>query len=225
VAVAVRLYDSAGAQEEENGGGLETRILTGTVVNNCDLIGQGKVLVRVHSSGEEIWCRLTTIGGGNEAGILYVPRIKDEVVVGQCGADAFVMGGLYSSQNAPPVNSAEAPTKRVIKTGVVAGQGHEVEFDDVLQSIKIETSTKQKITLDPKQIEVKNAAGTLSITLDEKTQTVTIKGVNITLEAAAKLTLKGRVTVIKADPGPLTLGATAACSVKGTPIRLNCTGP
>jgi uncharacterized protein involved in type VI secretion and phage assembly len=223
--MAVRLYDSAGAQEEQPQGGVETRILTGTVVNNCDLIGQGKVLVRVHSIGEEIWCRLTTIGGGKDAGILYVPRIKDEVVIGQSGADAYVLGGLFSSQNAPPVNAAEATTKRVIKTGVAGGQGHEVEFDDLLQSVKIETSTKQKITLDPKQIEVKNAAGTLSITLDEKSQTVTIKGVNITLEAAAKLTLKGRVAEIKADPGPLTLNATAACSVKGTPIRLNCTGP
>jgi uncharacterized protein involved in type VI secretion and phage assembly len=222
----VRLYDSAGAQEQDEiAGGLETRILTGTVVNNCDFIGVGRVLVRVHSIGEEIWCRLTTIGGGNDAGIVYVPRIKDEVVVGQCGADAYVLGGLFSSQNAPPVSATEAPTKRVIKTGVVAGQGHEVEFDDVRQSIKIETSTKQRITLDPNQIAVTNAAGTLTVTLDEKSQTVTIKGVNITLEAAAKLTLKGRVTEIKSDPGPLTLSATAACSVKGTPIRLNCTGP
>jgi uncharacterized protein involved in type VI secretion and phage assembly len=223
--MAVRLYDSAGAQEEEPQSGLETRILTGTVVNNCELIGEGKVLVRVHSIGEEIWCRLTTIGGGKDAGILYVPRIKDEVVIGQCGADAYVLGGLFSAQNGLPVNAAQAPTKRVIKTGVAGGKGHKVEMDDVLESVKIETSTKQKITLDPKQIEVVNAAGTLSITLDEKSQTVTIKGVNITLEAAAKLTLKGRVTEIKADPGPLTLKATAACSVKGTPIRLNCTGP
>jgi uncharacterized protein involved in type VI secretion and phage assembly len=223
--MAVRLYDSAGTQEEEPQGGFETRILTGTVVNNCDLIGQGKVLVRVHSSGEEYWCRLTTIGGGKDAGILYVPRIKDEVVIGQCGADSFVLGGLFSTQNAPPVNAAQAPTKRVIKTGVAGGQGHELEFDDVLQSVKIETSTKQKITLDPKQIEIVNAAGTLSITLDEKSQTVTIKGVNITLEAAAKLMLKGRVMEITSDPGPLTLKATTACSVKGKPIRLNCAGP
>jgi uncharacterized protein involved in type VI secretion and phage assembly len=223
--MAVRLYDSAGAQEEEPQSGLETRILTGTVVNNCELIGEGKVLVRVHSIGEEIWCRLTTIGGGKDAGILYVPRIKDEVVIGQCGADAYVLGGLFSAQNGLPVNAAQAPTKRVIKTGVAGGKGHKVEMDDILESVKIETSTKQKITLDPKQIEVMNAAGTLSITLDEKSQTVTIRGVNITLEAAAKLTLKGRVTEIKADPGPLTLKATAACSVKGTPIRLNCTGP
>jgi uncharacterized protein involved in type VI secretion and phage assembly len=216
----VRLYDSAGAKEEEPEAH-PTRIVTGTVVNNCDLFGQGKVLVRLHSSAEEVWCRLTAIGGGSEAGIVYVPRIDDEVVVGLSGADAFILGGLWSSKNTPPVDPLQAPTKRVIKTGTVDGKGHEVEFDDVLQSINIVTSTEQRISLDPTKIEVSNKAGTLRITLDEASTTLTIKGVNITIEAAATLTLKGRKTDIKSEPGPLSINTPSLCSVEGKPIKLN----
>lgn len=225
----VRLYDSAGAAdrdtEKEARSASPTRIVVGSVVNNCDLIGQGKVLVRVHSIGEEIWCRLTAIGGGPGAGFVFVPQIGDEVVVGECGADSFVLGGLWSTKNSPPVDPLQAPTKRLIKTGIGGVGGHQLEFDDVKQSVNIVTSTQQQINLDPLKIEVSNAAGTLRITLDEATQTLTVAGVNVSIEAAAKLTLKGRVTELKAEPGPMSISATAACAVKGLPIQLNCAGP
>ncbi len=64
----------------------------------------------------------------------------------------------------------------MIKTGLKGGVGHEVEFDDVKQSITIESTTKQQVTIDPTKIELTNTAGTLSITLDNKTQTVTDQG-------------------------------------------------
>jgi uncharacterized protein involved in type VI secretion and phage assembly len=224
--VPVTLYDSAGAQDREQKEPGATRVVIGTVVNNCDLIRQGKVLVRVPSLDEEIYARLTAVGGGAGAGILYVPRIGDEVVVAESRNDAFVLGGLWSSADGPPVDvPLEAPTKRVIKTGLQEGFGHELAFDDLRQSIEVVSSTEQRITLDPQGIEVSNAAGTLTIALDEATQTITIKGVNVTIEAAAKLTLKGRVTEVKAEPGPLRIGSASVCSLKGTPIQLNCIGP
>jgi uncharacterized protein involved in type VI secretion and phage assembly len=224
--VPVTLYDSAGTTEKDKPPAAATRVVVGTVVNNCDLIKQGKVLVRVPSLDEEIWARLTAIGGGAGAGFLYVPRTGDEVVVAECQGDAFVLGGLWSSAGGPPVDQfAEAPTKRVIRTGIEEGFGHELTFDDLNQSVEVLTSTQQRITMEPQKIEMANAAGTMTITLDEASQTLTVSGVNVTVEAAAKLTLRGRVTEIVADPGPLTIRATAACSVKGTPIQLNCTVP
>jgi hypothetical protein len=133
-----------------------------------------------------------------------------------------VLGGLWSTQDSPPVsNTLDAQTKRVIKTGLKGGLGHEVEFDDALQSIKIISSTDQKITIDPTKIELTNAAGSLTITLDNESQTIEIKGVNINVEAAAKLTLKGRGVEIKSEPLPLSISSTSSCSIKGTPISLN----
>jgi uncharacterized protein involved in type VI secretion and phage assembly len=219
-----RLYDSAAGGEDEKAKESATNVVTGTVVNNCDMVRQGKVLVRVPSRSLEVWARLTTIGGGPDAGFLYVPRIDDEVVVAMNGSDpddAYVLGGLWSTSDSPPVDDPlEAPSKRVIKTGLKGGVGHSVEFDDLKQSIKIQSTTKQQVTIDATKIELTNTAGTLSITLDNKTQTVTITGVNVTVQADAKLELRGRVVQMKAD-GPLQINGSSLTAITGTPVKLN----
>jgi uncharacterized protein involved in type VI secretion and phage assembly len=222
--VPIRLYDSAGAEpDRESKPG--PNVVSGIVVNNCEGFPQGLILVRIPSLDQEIWARLTSIGGGANAGFLYTPRIGDEVVVAisNGGLDnAYVLGGLWSTRDSPPrSNTFDMQTKRVLRTGLTPEVGHEIEFDDALQSITIVSSTEQRITIDPTTIELTNAAGTLTIALDNESQTIRIEGVNVTVEAAAKLTLKGRRVEIKSEPLPLTISSTSACSIKGTPINLN----
>ena len=216
-----RLYDSAARAEKKKEQG--ANVVSGVVINNCDLINQGKVLVRIPSLDQEVWARLSAIGGGSGAGFFYNPRPDDEVLVaiGEGGPDnAYILGGMWSSDDSPPVSDiTEAQTKRVLKTGLKGGVGHEVEFDDALQSIKIISSTKQKITIDATKIELTNTAGTLTITLDNKTQTIKVQGVNVNVEALAMLTLKGKTVQISSDA--LSMSATALCSVSGKPIKLN----
>jgi uncharacterized protein involved in type VI secretion and phage assembly len=221
--VPIKLYESTTGTDKEQVAG--ANVVSGVVVNNCDLINEGKVLVRIPSLDQEVWARLTAIGGGSDAGFLYNPRVDDEVLVavseGGTG-NAYVLGGLWSSQDNPPVSGVvDAQTKRVLKTGLKGGLGHEVEFDDAQQSIKITSSTKQKITIEPTKIELTNTAGTLTITLDNTSQQIDIKGVNINIEAAAMLTLKGRRVTLKSEPLPLSISSTSSCSISGTPINLN----
>ena len=223
--MAIRLYESGTPDEKSKPPRGASSVVTGTVLNNCDLIRQGKVLVRIPSLDVEVWARLSAVGGGSDAGFLYVPRIDDEVVVAMSQdnpEDAFLLGGLWSTQDSPPVSTGiEAAAKRVIKTGVESGLGHEVEFDDLGQSIKITSSTDQTVTIDPFKIELSNSAGTLAITLDNATQTVTIKGVNIELDADVSLTLKGPTISIEADPGPMSIKATAMCAINGRLVTIN----
>lgn len=223
--MATRLFESetAGKKPGDAGGG--SSVVTGTVVNNCDLIGQGKVLVRIPSLDMEVWARLAALGGGSGAGFLYVPRPDDEVVVALNQADpddAFILGGVWSSSDKPPVdNPLEAPSKRVLKTGVKGGVGHEVAFDDLMQKIEITSSTKQKITIDAQKIELTNTAGTLTIKLDNASQTVSVHGVNVEIAADAVLTLKGRKVDLKSEPGPLAISSTSDCSISGAMVRIN----
>lgn len=221
--MAFKLYESGSDPDAKKPDGAAT-IVTATVANNIDLINQGKVLVRIPSLDLEVWARLSSIGGGADAGFFYVPRIDDEVLVA-CSQgdpdDAFVLGGLWSTSSSPPVGSGiEALVKRVIKTGVTEGIGHSIEFDDLEQSIKIVSSTDQTVTIDPLKIELSNTAGTLVITLDNTSQTVTIKGVNVTVEADAKLELKGAIVSLSASPGAMKISGTAT-TITGTPIKLN----
>jgi uncharacterized protein involved in type VI secretion and phage assembly len=220
--VAIKLFDSSDREQKKPTG---TTIQTGTVINNCDLIAQGKVLVRIPALDQEVWARLSAPGGGSGAGFLYVPRADDEVLVAMVHENpenSFILGGLWGTQDSPPVSTPEATTKRVLKTGLTSGVGHEVEFDDAQQSISIISTTKQKIVIDPQSIELTNTAGTLKITLDNKSQTITIKGVNVTVEADATLTLKGRKVELKSEPGPLDISSSTVCSISGTTaVKIN----
>jgi uncharacterized protein involved in type VI secretion and phage assembly len=209
------LYES-GAKEEKKA---SYTITAGTVSNNCDLVKQGKILVRLPSLDQEVWARLTAIGAGSGAGFFYVPRSKDEVVVALNDSDpndAFVLGGLWSTKDSPPVSDQlQATMKRVIKTGIIAGIGHEVEFDDGPgQSITITTVTKQKILLDKEKIELSTTGGSVSITLDLKTQKVSIQAPQIEIGGAKTASLK--LNAVKVE-----ITGKATTTIKGGVVNIN----
>jgi uncharacterized protein involved in type VI secretion and phage assembly len=173
-----------GREVKENG----YSIAPGVVTNNLDLIAQGIVQVRIPAlPAFEPWARLAAIGAGSSRGFLWVPERDDEVLVAfnqNDERDAYILGGLWNTLDRPPrLLPTDFLIKRVIKTGKTGGIGHEIEFDDALQSITITTSTEQKITIDPLMIELKNTAGTLTIKMDNASQTVSIT-------AALKIELK-----------------------------------
>jgi len=199
-------------------------IAPGVVTNNLDLIAEGRVRVRIPSVPSlEPWARLPSIGGGSGRGFLWVPQVDDEVLVAFAQNDssgAYVLGCLWSTRDRPPLTvPTDFLVKRVIKTGLSEGLGHEITFDDALQSITITSSTQQKITIDPLKIKIENTAGTLSVTLDNASQTVSVqsalkielKATQISLEGA-QIDIKGSLVNIQ-SAGP--------CSVQGLPIKLN----
>jgi hypothetical protein len=102
---------------------------------------------------------------------------------------------------------------------VAGGVGHEVEFDDALQSIKITSSTMQKITIDPLQIKIENTAGTLSIALDNASQTVTIQSALKIELKATQISLEGAQVDIKG--AMINIQSSGPCSVQGLPVKLN----
>lgn len=199
-------------------------IAPGIVSNNLDLLGQGRVQVKIPARHSfEPWARVSSIGASASRGFVWFPEIGDEVLVAFSENDlgsAYILGGLWSLMNRPPLSlPTDFLIKKVIKTGLTQALGHEIEFDDALQSITITTSTKQKVTLDPLKIELTNLAGTLSITLDNKTQAVKIT-------AAQKIEMTSttiEMTAAKIDmtAAQVSITATGPCSVTGLPIKLN----
>jgi phage baseplate assembly protein V len=219
--VPFRLYDSGESEPAKQPGA--SSVVVGTVSNNCDLVLQGKVQVYLPVIGDTVWARMATIGGGDGCGFWWVPNPDDEVIVAlnqNDHTDAVILGGMYSTKNTPPeVNQTDAQTKRVLKTGLSKAGGHKVEFDDAQQAINIVSSTQQKITIDTTKIEVANSAGTLKITLDNASQTVTVAGVKVKIEGAASLTMEAPSIDIKSE-GPINIASKTTCSISGT-TRVN----
>jgi uncharacterized protein involved in type VI secretion and phage assembly len=209
------LSSTAGSAPESTDG---YAIAPGQVTNNLDLIGEGRVQVRIPSlPAYEPWARLAAVGGGSSRGFLWVPQINDEVLVAfnqNDDRDAYILGGLWSTLDRPPlVAPPELLIKRVIKTGIAGGLGHEVEFDDALQSITITSSTQQKITIDPLKIELTNLAGSVKISLDNTTQTISIEALNsIELKAAAQ---------IKLQAANIDIQGTVLTNITGTLVKIN----
>lgn len=103
----------------------------------------------------------------------------------------------------------------MLKTGLEAGIGHEIEFDDALQSITITSSTQQKVTIDPLKIEMTNLAGTVKITLDNTQQAISIQAVN---------SIELKATQIKLQAANIDIEGAVATNVKSTGV-CNVTAP
>lgn len=199
-------------------------IAPGTVVDNIDSTGSGRVQVKVTARPSfEPWARLPSVGGSSGRGFMWVPQIGDEVLIAFAEDDtssAYVLGGLWSTQNSPPLMlPTDTLSKRVIKTGLTDGLGHTMEFDDTQQSITITTSTNQKIVMDPMKIQMTNLAGTVSVTLDNNQQ-------SISLTAAAKIEMNAleismTATNIEMSGTNVSIKAAGPCAVQGLPIQLN----
>jgi uncharacterized protein involved in type VI secretion and phage assembly len=216
----------AGTRQESNGArGHGYSISPGIVKNNQDMISEGRVQVRISAlPAFEPWARLAGAGGGSSRGFLWVPEIDDEVLVAfnqNDERDAYILGGLWSTLNKPPVT---VPTdfliKRVIKTGKKNIPGHKVEFDDSSQSITITTSTEQNVTIDPTKIELKNKAGTLTIKMDNASQTISINaGMKIELKAT-QISLQG-TQQIELKGAMINIQSTGPCQIQGLPVKIN----
>jgi len=219
----VTLFEwGAAADESRRAPGVS--IAAGIVTNNLDVPMEGKVLVRIPSLDQEVWVRLTAPGAGSGAGLFYVPRIDDEVLVAFAAADlrdGYLLGGLWSMQDRIPAGDpVTALTTRVLRSGVTAGTGHQIEMDDLLQSVTITTSSDQKITMDPTKIELTNLAGSVKITLDNATQSVSITAAaSIKLEAP-QVSIKGATVEIN---GAVTTDVKSGgvCSVTAPLVKLN----
>ena len=199
-------------------------IAPGIVTNNVDLMSEGMVQVRIPSMPAiETWARLVAIGGGSGRGFFWLPQINDEVLVALNAndvRDAYILGGLWNTMDRPPVTSfAEQLVKRTIKTGATVGTGHEIEFDDLKQSVTVTTTTKQKLKMDPKVISLSNIAGSVSISMDNASQTVSITGAKKIELKSAEISLQG--AKISLTGGTISIQSTGPCTVLGKPIKLN----
>jgi hypothetical protein len=201
-----------------------TSITPGIVQNNCDLLVQGKVLVRLPSLNQEVWARLTAPGAGNGTGLFHYPNPKDEVLVALIHADpvdAYIIGGMWSTTVTPPIPPVptNVPTKRVIRTGISSEVGHEIEFDDLLQTITITSAfppgKSQKIKMEPTGITLTNLAGTISVSADPANPTVSIN-----IEAKAGIVLKSNA-YIKLDAPLISMESDGPCVISGRPVKIN----
>lgn len=204
-------------------------IAPGFVTNNIDPLSEGKVEVDIPSYDlEGIFARLVAVGGGMGRGFLWVPQLRDEVLVAfnqDNPMDAYILGGIWSMIQRPPgIIPTDLLSKRVIKTGILPGFGHEIEMDDVTQSITIKTTTNDKITLGPGKIEIGTVIGLkLTLNLFDTPPSISIEATagNIELKAPfGKISLNALQVEINGDLNT-EIKSTGLCAIKGKLVKIS----
>ena len=105
------IQDLVGVPAEANT--LATGMMTGLITNNKDPEKYGRVKVKfpwLSEEDESDWLRVVVPGGGNNRGLLFLPEVNDEVLVGFEQGDInrpYVLGGLWNGQDTPPESAAQ----------------------------------------------------------------------------------------------------------------------
>jgi uncharacterized protein involved in type VI secretion and phage assembly len=187
--------------------------------------GEDRIRVRIpviDNNDQGIWTRIASLDAGADRGAFFRPEIGDEVIVGFINddpRDAVVLGMLNSSAKPAPLAAQDANNEK----GFTTRSKMHLQFNDDTKTITIDTPAGNSIKIDEQgmTIEIKDQNSN-KMTMDssgiklESPMNIEIKaGVNLTLSAAASLTIGGASLGVKAD-GNLSLeGALAKLSASG----------
>jgi Rhs element Vgr protein len=191
----------------------------------ADPDGEDRILVKIptiNNDAQGIWTRVATLDAGANRGSFFLPEIGDEVIVGFINDDprhAVILGMLHSSKNPAPITAQDANDKK----GFTTRSKMHISFDDKTKTIVIDTPAGNSITLDESstKIEIKDqnsnkvTMDTSGITLNSPMNVEVKAGVNLTLSAAASLSISAASLSVKADADVSVQGAIAKLSSQG----------
>jgi uncharacterized protein involved in type VI secretion and phage assembly len=189
-------------------------LVVGLVTNNNDPEEMGRVRVKYPSlsdSEESAWARVATPSAGNARGLLMLPQVNEEVIVGFEHGDTrrpIVVGSVFNGRDKP---GAELYQTRDGSFALVSNKKiHQHSKDD------FEITSDRDMVVEVKQDETHTVKGKFdhnttgtgklkaqSYTVEAGT-TMTVKGANVTVEASASLTLKGATVDIQGS-GPVNI--------------------
>lgn len=215
-------------------------VTVGKVTNNNDPKNWGRVKVRypgVSSDHESDWARIATVGGGKERGSVWIPEVDDEVLVAFEGGDArrpVVIGGLFGDTNTMP--KTDISDGAVQSRAMTSRLGHVIAFLDGTspdkQAIDLAlVGNEHSIHLGKDQLSVKVPSGTpIEVTAGDasiqltKSGDITLKGMNVTIQAESNLKLQGLEVSAQADTN-LTLDGKVKAGLSGAIVEVQSQGP
>ena len=196
-------------------GGFARGLAVALVTQNQDPDGLGRVRVRFpwFDDTESFWARLATPMAGKDRGLVLIPEVDDEVLVGFEREDLrfpYVLGGLWNGVDKPPYDNSDGNNDTLM---FKSRKGHTLTFDDGSQGVvelKHENGGLVKLTDDG--ILVDDGQGN-KVSIDNKSGA-------IKLEASGSLEIKAATITIEAT-GTLELKASATMTIQGALVNIN----
>lgn len=151
-----------------------------------DPAGEDRVAVLLASQTETvepIWARTLSIGGGEQRGLVMLPEVGDECLLGFLDddpRDPVLLGGLHSSAAPSPLPGADDNHEK----GITSRAGMQIVFDDDGVVLTLRTPNGNQIVLS-------EDAGSITLE-DENANKIMLNSDGITLDSAKDLTLKAK---------------------------------
>ncbi len=221
------LFKKKSAKKPTSDSGNVQGLLVGTAIQLAnDPENNNRILIKVNyanKAASELWCRVASLDAGDNRGVVFLPEIGDEVILGFIHGDPHqpvVLGMLQSKGDRPPI---PANDNNAIKGFTSRNQMHFL-FNDENKSITIDTPAGNRILLDEegKKIEIHDQNNN-KMTLNpqgiqiESPKNISIKaGMNLTLNAGSSITIGGSTITVKANGDVSIESATAKIKSSGT---------
>jgi uncharacterized protein involved in type VI secretion and phage assembly len=190
-------------------------LVVGEVTNINDPDQKGRIKVRypgLSGTEESHWARICILGGGKDRGSVFIPEVKDEVLVGFEGGDLrqpVVIGGLYGEKSGIPKWAVD--DGKVSARQITSRLGHTIALSDgdgdAEQFVSIVLAgEKHKIRLgkDKTDVEIPSGqeltikAGDTKIAFNASGD-INIEGNNINIKAKQNIKLESQMdTEVKA---------------------------
>ena len=219
------------------GGAPINGVVIAQVTDNSDPNNQARVKLKfpwLDDNYESDWTRITQLGAGPDSGAVFIPQIRDEVLVAFEFGDIrrpYVVGSLYNGQDKPKLGSGLFDNGKVKRRGIISRKGHKFIFfdDDSKTGIAfISSDGKLKISLNETNSEIHiSSQGKIHLesqqdfTMESKGNLKLSAQQGITLEAQTNLNLKGS-SGATLDGGPqLEMKSSGQTKVSGTMVDVN----
>jgi phage protein D len=204
------LLGSVGADRSAGVSGFGTQLVIGVVTNNSDPDDLGRVRVKYPALGpdaEGTWARIACVSAGNARGLMMLPVVGEEVLVGFEHGDTtrpYVLGSLFNGVDVPGDDLTQS------KDGSFA----------VLSDQKIVATAKDAMNLTTKQSLTVSAGANISETAQQAYNLETQQG-DITIKAdVGNITIQGQQSVtISCGPSSIQIGPSGV-TVSGPMISL-----
>ena len=211
----MNLFETATRETSLESGGLIKGVAVAIVTQNKDDEGLCRVKVSYpwHDQSESYWARLITPMAGKGRGLVFIPEVGDEVVVGFEREDLrfpYVLGALWNGKDKPPLANGDGKNdKRILQSR----KKHYLLFDDGAQGVvELLHEKGRKIVFDDNGFAVQDERGNV-VKVDTNNGAMTI-------EATGQLKIKAATISIQAT-GTLELQAGATMTIRGSLVNIN----
>ena len=207
--------DRSGGGQPEFG----SQLVLGIVTNNSDPSNLGRVRVRYPALGpdaEGAWARIATVSAGNARGLLMLPVVGEEVLVGFEHNDTtrpYVLGSLFNGVDVPGDDLTQN------QDGSFALLSDQKIVATAQQAMNL--TTNDSLTVTAQQNISETAQQAYSVEAQQGSVTVTADQGDITLQASAgNITIQGQQSVTISCGGSSIQIGPSGVTVSGPMISL-----